>query len=121
MKIIGRPSAINFELDTGGIMDVFTTTAVAVPFDQTDVKIVDNDGHHSFLIELAEVTSFTANGGTETAFSGTRDELIDILNEQFFTGGSSGGGGGFSPTTAVLQSQITNFNVDTAANEGSVP
>ena len=115
MKIIGRPSAINFELDTGEIMDVFTTAAIAVPFDQTDVKIVDNDGHHSFLIELAEVTSYTPNGGTETAFSGTKDELIDILNEQFFTGGA-GGGGGFSPTTAVLQSQITNFNVDTLAN-----
>ena len=115
MKIIGRASAVNLELDAGGIVNVFTTAAIAVPFDQTNVEVVDNDGHHKYLIELAEVTSYTPEGGVETVFSGTRDQLIDILNEQFFTGGT-GAGGGFTPTTDVLQSQIVNFNIDTVAN-----
>ena len=115
MKIIGRASAVNLELDAGGIVNVFTTAAIAVPFDQTNVEVVDNDGHHRYLIELAEVTSYTPEGGVETVFSGTRDQLIDILNEQFFTGGT-GAGGGFTPTTDVLQSQIVNFNIDTVAN-----
>ena len=57
------------------------------------------------------------NGGVETAFSGTRDQLIDILNEQFFTGGSGGGSGsGFSPTTEVLQSQVKRFYAETVVD-----
>ena len=49
MKIIGRASAINLELDAGGIVNVFTTTAIAVPFDQDNVEVVDNDGNHKIF------------------------------------------------------------------------
>jgi len=103
------------------IIRALSTSCIAVPKTQevteTVIQILDDKGKPTFSVNFDATLEVQDTGGAAAPFVGTRDALLDKLNDTYFINSvtTSGGGGGGDASAAnqvleiaELQSIVTN-------------
>ncbi len=107
------------------IIRALSTSCIAVPKTQeiteTVIQILDDKGKPTYSVNFDATLEVQDKGGVAAPFVGTRDELLDKLNDTYFINSvtTSGGGGGGDASAANQLTQITEAQKLTASNSPS--
>ncbi len=108
------------------IIKALSTSCIAIPksqeADETIIQILDDKGKPTFSLHLDATLEVQDKGGIAAPFVGTRDALLDKLNDTYFINSvttSGGGGGGGDASAANQLIQITEAQKLTASNSPS--
>jgi len=108
------------------IIRALSTSCIAVPKTQevteTVIQILDDKGKPTFSVNFDASLQVQDKGGAAAPFVGTRDALLDKLNDTYFINAvtTSGGGGGGGDSSAANQlTQITEAQKLTDSNSPS--
>ena len=108
------------------IIRALSTSCIAVPKTQevteTVIQILDDKGKPTFSVNFNASLQVQDKGGTAAPFVGTRDALLDKLNDTYFINfvtTSGGGGGGGDASAANQLTQITELQKLTDSNSPS--
>ncbi len=95
------------------IIRALSTSCIAVPKTQevtdTVIQILDDKGKPTYSVNFDGTLQVQDKGGAAAPFVGTRDALLDKLNDTYFINAvtTSGGGGGGDSSAANQLTQIT--------------
>ncbi len=107
------------------IIRALSTSCIAVPKTQevteTVIQILDDKGKPTYSVNFDATLEVQDKGGAAAPFVGTRDDLLDKLNDTYFINSvtTSGGGGGGDSSAANQLIQITEAQKLTASNSPS--
>jgi len=107
------------------IIRALSTSCIAVPKTQeiteTIIQILDDKGKPTYSVNFDATLEVQDKGGVAAPFVGTRDALLDKLNDTYFlnsvtTSGGGGGGGDASASNQVLEiAELQSIVTNTAA------
>lgn len=108
------------------IIRALSTSCIAVPKTQevteTIIQILDDKGKPTYSVNFNATLQVQDKGGVAAPFVGTRDALLDKLNDTYFINAvttSGGGGGGGDASAANQLTQITEAQKLTDSNSPS--
>ena len=107
------------------IIRALSTSCIAVPKTQevTEkvIQILDDKGKPTYSVNFDATLEVQDKGGAAAPFIGTRDALLDKLNDTYFINSvtTSGGGGGGDASAANQLTQITEAQKLTDSNSPS--
>ena len=108
------------------IIRALSTSCIAIPKSQevtdTVIQILDDKGKPTFSVNFDASLQVQDKGGAAAPFVGTRDALLDKLNDTYFINSvttSGGGGGGGDASAANQLTQITEIQKLTDSNSPS--
>ena len=82
-KLIQKAKYVQFTVTAGGIITAFGRfSSIARPVNGDKIEL--RQGDRSSVVALSDISHYTREGGSETAVTQTRDELINFINDTIF-------------------------------------
>ena len=82
-KLVQKAKYVQFTATAGSIITAFGRfSSVARPVNGDKIEL--RQGERSSVVALADISHYTLEGGSETAVTQTRDELINFINDTIF-------------------------------------